>query len=492
MQTMPLNPSFMDRLPADLGLMVGKVFQTLAVIGEEALELIMSLWILIMVERAFGQQGVGVYSYLMALLYITRYIADCGVARHMEHEAAVCGSSDPECRELAAEGFQASLAAGLAASILLLATAGFDAAHTRVEERLAAYVVIAIILPLANLNYVKLSLLQGMGHHGRVARLSLIRHGIVLGVMFLLTRLPVPPSFLLLAHLTSEVCMAVVIRRHLKIPGIRALRIHSGRILMTFRKGRAFLFTDNGLDVLLNLDLFVLGLFVSAWDLGVYAEAAVIVRFFLVVPAAIKPLFRRRYNMMAAQHAIEALLRLVRRRTAVLFSLHAILAVCVLLTYPVVLNFFFQTRGEEILSFKLFAVFVPGLIFYSAFSTQEPLYEAVGQVAHMRRLTMLTSGINLVLTFYLVPFAGSFGAATATMTTMLVYFALFGYDLATPLGIGKSTYVIAGLAVYLVFIVLEWWDIGTAANYGLAPLLLGALFYAIGLFGVAEQNPVPG
>jgi len=101
MQTMPLNPSFMDRLPADLGLMVGKVFQTLAVIGEEALELIMSLWILIMVERAFGQQGVGVYSYLMALLYITRYIADFGVARHLEHEVAICGSDDPAGRVMA-------------------------------------------------------------------------------------------------------------------------------------------------------------------------------------------------------------------------------------------------------------------------------------------------------------------------------------------------------------------------------------------------------
>jgi O-antigen/teichoic acid export membrane protein len=487
---MPLRPSFFNFLPSEPGVLAAKMGQSLAAIGEEALELIIALWILIVVERTYGQPGVGVYAYLTALLYMARYIADCGVARYMEHDVAIAHGNDSQQQRRMAAGFQASMVTGLSAALLLLATAGFDTAHTRIDERLAAYGIIALILPLANLNHLKLSILQGKGHHGRVARLSFYRYALILGSMLALTRAQVPPSFLLLAHLFSEVVMAFVLRRRLVLPGMTALWRTPHPIIRTLKQGSAYLFTDNGLDVLLNLDLFVLGLFVSSWDLGVYAEAAVIVRFFLVIPAGIKPILRRRYNLMAARRETTALFALVRHRTAVLFSLHAILAVCVLLTYPAVLHLFFQTRGEELLSFKLFAVFVPGLIFYGAFSAQEPLYEALGRMPLLRRLTMIASGINLVLTAYLVPFAGFYGAAVATMLTMQAYFGLFGRNLPPLLGLPKGTYLIGGLTVYLAFTLLNACDLGVMAIYSLAPLVVSVLFYAIGLFGVAGPAPL--
>jgi O-antigen/teichoic acid export membrane protein len=483
----PETPSLFNRLPSDLGLMAGKAYQFVATIGEEALELIITLWILIMVERTYGQQGVGIYSYLMALLFIARYTANFGVARHVEHEIAIISRDGPQRQQLITSGFQTTVITSLTTAILLLVTAGFDTAHTRIEERLVAYLIIGLILPIANLNHFKLSILQGLGRHTRVAHLRTCRYGVLLGFVWVLTRLHIPPSYLLLAYLLSETFMVVMVRRHLKLPGFKTVFQHPRHVVDTLKRGNAYLFTDNGLDVLLNLDLFVLGLFVSAWDLGVYAEAAVIVRFFLVIPAGIKPIFRRRYNKMAAQEATTALHALVRRRTSVLFSLHAILAVCVLLTYPAVLNFFFHTRGEEMLSFRIFSVFVPGLIFYGAFYAQDSLYEAVGQVAHLRRLTMITSGINVVLAFYLVPVAGFYGAALATMITMLLYFALFGRDLTPPIRIDKTTYMVAGLAVYLVYTLFEGWDMGTTASTWLAPLLLWLLFYLIGMFGVATR-----
>jgi O-antigen/teichoic acid export membrane protein len=482
------TPSFMNRLPFDVGTLTAKAYQLVVVVGEEVFELIITLWILIMVERAYGQQGVGIYSYLMALLYIARYTANFGVARHVEHEIAIIGEDGPRRQQLIASGFQTTVATGLAAATLLIVTAGFDTTHTRIEERLAAYLIIGLALPMANLNYLKLSILQGLGQHARVAHLRICRYGIFLGFMLVLTRLHVPPSYLLIAYLLSELVMTVMIRRHLKLPGFRVVWQHPRHIVETLKRANVYLFTDNGLDVLLNLDLFVLGLFVSAWDLGVYAEAAVIVRFFLVIPVGIKPILRRRYNKMAAQAETTALYALVRRRTSVLFSLHAILAVCVLLTYPAVLNFFFNTRGEEMLSFNIFSVFVPGLIFYGAFSAQDPLYEAVGQVAHLRRLTMMTSGINVVLTFYLVPVAGFYGAAIATMVTMLIYFGLFGRDLKFPIQFDKSTYMVAGLAVYLIYTIFGGWVMGVAASYWLAPVLLWVLFYLIGLFGVSSGS----
>ena len=476
--------TFAARLPSHLGYLAGKAYLALVAVGEEALELLITLWILIMVERAYGQQGVGIYAYLMALLYMARYIADFGVARHLEHEIAVSGQDGARHQRLIAAGLQTTLTTGLAAAVLIMATAGFDTAHTRIEEKLPGYLLVGSIIPVANLNFYKLSILQGMGRHARVAKLSMVRYVMILIGMLVLTRLRVWPSFLPSAILLSEVVMVFLIRRHIKLRGLKVLFRQPGRIRTTLKQGQAYLFTDNGLDVLLNLDLFVLGIFVSAWDLGVYAEAAVIVRFFLIIPVGMKPILRRRYNILAAENDIGALKTLVRRITAALFSLHALLAVGVLLSFPAVLNFFFDTHGEEMMSFRLFAVFIPGLLFYSAFSAQEPLYEATGQMARLRRLTLAASGANLVLTFYLVPFAGTHGAAVATMLTMLLYFLLFGRGLDAGPVFDKPTYIIAGLAVYLVYTFFAWWAPGGTSGAWLAPLLLAIVYYLIGLFGV--------
>lgn len=44
---MPYKVSFVGHHPSDLGLLTGKAYQALALIGEGALELIMPLWMMI-------------------------------------------------------------------------------------------------------------------------------------------------------------------------------------------------------------------------------------------------------------------------------------------------------------------------------------------------------------------------------------------------------------------------------------------------------------
>ena len=478
-------PSF-DRVAPVLAGYSRQAIQVLLSVGEEAFELVVALLVMIMVEQTYGQRGLGVYAYLTACLFVARYVANFGVARFVEHETAVCEQPARQ-QEVVHRGYQAVMIGSLTVGLLLTLTAGFDTVHTHVEERALAYLIIALNLPAANLNHLKFSILQGLGQHGRVARLRMVRYGLVLAGMFVFTRLGVRPSYLVGAFLLADVCMARVIGRHVKLPKGWNFLNNPRSVKDTLKQGYAFLFTDNGLDVLLNMDLFVLGLFVSAWDLGIYAEAAVIVRFFLVVPAGIKPILRRQYTLLASHHEATPLVDLFRRRTVLLFSLHAILALLVLLYFPAVLNLLFETRGEELRSFKLFAEFVPGLIYYGAFSAQETLYEASGRMQGLKRVTVLVAGANFLLTFYLVPFAGLTGAAAATMLTMLLHFGLFGMDLKVRYHMDKLTYVVARSEVYLIYMLLKWLAWGSAINFWLGPLGLMLLFYLSGLFGVGDR-----
>jgi O-antigen/teichoic acid export membrane protein len=443
---------------------------------------------MIMVERQYGQQGLGIYAYLSACLFTVCAVANFGVARHTERQTARLSQTGQQQRMIG-HSVQALVITGLAGSAALLATAGFDVSHTSVQERLAAYVIIALILPLANLNRLKLAILHGRGAHQRVAQIRMLRHGLILGGTFLCCAIGVAPSYLLIAVLIADSFTAVNLRRHLRLPPIKGTFRHMRNVLVTLRQGRAYLFSDNALDMLLNIDLFVLGLFVGAWHLGVYAEAAVLVRFFLIIPAGIRPILRRQYILAAGSRGQDTLRARLQRHAAILFILHAMAALIVVLNFPAVLDLFFQTHGETRQAFDTFLVFLPGLIFFGPLTAQEPVYEAAKRVQGLRRLTLGVSAVNLILTFYLVPAAGVMGAAAATMLTMLIYFLLFGRNLSITPWADRFTYLVAGLGLYLIYTLLSWLSWSSAVTIWLGPVMAGLLFYACGLFEPASTRP---
>ena len=477
----------MDNLFSRLWQLAPRANHLLTAIGQEGVELIASLLVLVWVERTYGQQGLGVYAYLTACLYTVRYLANFGVARHMEIETARLDDG-PHRNQRIFEGYQATLFTSLGGALILLASSGFDASHTRLHERMAAYIIMALVLPMANLNTFKLAVMQGLGQHCRAARLRMLRHGLILMAIFFLIRIHVPPSYLLSGFIFTEMVAGFRIRHHLKIRGFWTAFKQPRMALNTLKQGQHHLFTDNALDHLLNIDLFVLGIFVSAWDLGIYAEAAVLVRLFLIISQGIKPILRRQYTLLAAHQQHQALSALFRRNSALLFSLQSMLTLVTLLHFPAILDILFELRGETVQSFQFFLMFVPGLIFYAVFSAQEPIYEALGQADELKRLTLVTAGFNLLLCLYLVPAAGSHGAAAATMTTMLIHFFLFGRHLPKGHDIPKSTFLSAGLALYLVYTLLEALAWSAVVNLCLGLILLLSGFYGCGVFGVTANT----
>jgi O-antigen/teichoic acid export membrane protein len=352
-----------------------------ALVGEEALELALSLLLMILVERRYGHAGLGVFSYLLACLFFVRYVANAGISRYVEHEATLLADRPRQQQMVIGRGYLALMTTSLAASLLLLATAVFDTSHTRVEEKLAAYVLMAVLVPLANRNALNLAVLNARGQHTLTARLRLLRHLTTLAAVFLMTRIRIAPSFLLTAMLAAEIVLMRRLGRVNRLPGLMTLLAYRRRIGAILTRSWAYVLTDNGLDMLLNLDLFVLGLFVTASDLGVYAEVTVMARFFLVIPVGMKTVLRRHYTLLAGRQQMAALAALLRQRTLMLFVLHGLLALLFLLNFPSLLDLLFRLNGETAVALQIYGVLLPGLIYYSAFCAQEPVYEALGRLA---------------------------------------------------------------------------------------------------------------
>ena len=470
-------------------------------VGEGTVELTINLVVMVLVERFYDQQGLGVYAYLLSLLFIISYISEFGIPRFIEHEIAKTNRSPDDQFEILFKARQTSLGLSLLVAALLFITAGYDAAHTRIGERAAAYLIIGAILPLRNLNALKLSVLQGNGQHDVVARLKTIQRLIFLGAIWLLLVVHVAPSYLFLAFLVAEAYLAIAAIVKLKLPGIWRTWTGFGATRSTLSQGYQYLFSDDALDIVLYVDFLILGFFVSSWDLGVYAEASILARFFLLVPISIKPIFRRRYTRMTAQGEYQRAAMAFHRTTKIMFYLQSLLALYLLLHFPEILHTFYHTRGEELVSFKIFTVLVPGLIYFAAVTSQEAIYEAGEQVAVLKKLAVIIAITNIVLNLYLVPFAGGFGAAAATLISMLAYFLIFDLYLDKDHKIKKIPYLLAGAGVYLIYRLMRMLSLGLLLDLCLSPVILFVLFYFMGFFHIEQdrqspamhpQNPIEG
>jgi len=463
---------------------INKIATYLFTIGEGVVELIVNLAVMIMVERTYDPRGLGIYAYLLSLFFIASHLSEFGLTRFAEHEIAAHPDQPSVQQRILSESHHGILGLSLIFAAMLFLTAGWSTDHTRIGERLAAYLIIGATLPLRNLNRLKLSALHGFGRHEAAAKLKMVKRLIFFGTVSLLLLFHIPPSFLLIAFLVSEIFLKLAAARKHKLPKIKISwkRIFPGRD--TLSQGYRFLFTDETLDILLYLDFFILGLFVSSWKLGVYAQAAILVRFLLLVPVSLKPVFRRQYCQLTARQASE----LLNRATKFMFYLQAVLTLFILLHFPDILNLIFHTRGGELLSFRVFAVFAPGLIFFAAFASQEAVYEAGEQVSDLKKIVLIVTVVDTSLNIYLVPFAGVFGAAAATMISMLVYFLIFDRFLAESQRISKAPYLFAGAGVYLLYALMTVVKFSPVIDFFLIPLGLFVMLLVMGYFHIEPRK----
>ncbi|UCE52610.1 MAG: polysaccharide biosynthesis C-terminal domain-containing protein [Desulfobacterales bacterium] len=158
-----------------------------------------------------------------------------------------------------------------------------------------------------------------------------------------------------------------------------------------------------------------------------------------------------------------------------------------MLHFPEVLHTFYRTHGEELLSFKIFTVLVPGLIYFASVTSQEAVYEASEQIDVLRKLAVIIAIITIVLNIYLVPFAGGFGAAAATLVSMLAYFLVFDLYLDKAHKIKKLPYLLAGAGVYLIYMLMRSLNLGPLPDLMLCPIILFLVLYVMGFFNVEEN-----
>lgn len=339
-----------------------------------------------------------------------------------------------------------------------------------------------------NFNRLRIAVLQGSGEYDTAATLKTFKRLYLLGAVFILLELNFPPSYLMLGYLASEIGMLFKSYKKIRLPKIRILLKGYNNLRLTLEKSAGFILTDDALDVIFYMDFLILGFFVTSQDLGVYAQASILARAFLLIPMSIKPVFLGQYCGLASKNSLSSAAASLKVSAAFLFYLHSVLALYILLFYSDILKFLFHAQRADMTSFYIFAQILPGLLFFSAITSQEPLYEAGGEVALLQKKIILVAAINLGLNLLFVPAAGFFGAAFATSASMFVFFMVFGRYLDPVFTIDKMNYMFAGSAVYLTFMLFQALDSGFYLTLFSVPVFLFIFLTLMGFFDVDQDS----
>lgn len=434
---------------------------------------------LIMVDHHYGPVGLGIFAWFFSLLAITGYLGRYGIPTYVENHTARSAGTIADTVGSALGALM--LLGGVAVFLSMLgafvaADSGPDAGGTLLV------LLVGPTIFFQNINALRLAMLNGKGRHGTVAGLRIRQRVVFLAATLLLCLIHVPVPLLAGGFLISQMIILPMGRRTARLPGISSILAGRKDVFKVMDQGQRFLFSDNFLDVVFYLDMLILGWFADPAQLGVYARVLILARLFLVIPAGFRPVVRRLANEWVHAGHVGRLQRFMAGSTRCLFVAHGLLAILVMVHFPRVMMMIFDIRQWSNETFAVFSMLLPGLIFFSAVTAMEPVFEARDQTRPLKRLTLTAALANLVLNINLIPFAGLKGAALATASAMLIHFLLFGRLLPDDLSGAAFPWLPAAAALYLAYVLMASVPMGTALSLLLAPVLFGALLWMAGFF----------
>ena len=454
-------------------------------VGEAAVDIAVSLFLLVMIGRSYGPGGLGVYTFLLSAFVIVSFLVEFGVGKYVERELAV--ESGKEVDGLLARTKGVILISGLMGGLGTLVLGKWIVGASVVGSGAwPGFCVLAVAVPFNLYSGFQASVLHGRGDHVTASRAGVVKRLVLLGSVFLLAGMGIRPDLLVTAFVFSEVTHILLVKRSLKLPSFTAALKRLGAAGATIRESLRYYFTHEGLRVLFFVDFFILGFFVSAVQEGSYAEASVLARFFLIIPLGAAPLYRVRvYRSTGIDH--KRLFADSRRTAARFFSFHAVIALAFLLYFPYLLRVVFKVQGDLPIFFRIFSLLLPGLLLFSSTIVLEPLFNIGGREQGLNRIALRIFLINALLNLYLIPYAGVFGAAIATTGSLIVYFVLFAHGIGGKGEIPIKAYLLSGTLVYVAYHILDSARMPVLLVIPLIAVVLPLLFGVLGLYGQGEK-----
>ncbi len=398
-------------MPTDLKEKLWELHDT---VGQHFIDLLINLAAMIIVARSFDIAGFGDFSYLIALFHIVGFISEAGICDRFRNRYSLAEKD----RDILRDAAGALFCTGALTAIFFILSAAHSFSQPVTQDRTIAYIIIAAAIPLRNGNRLRTTLLHVLGEHRKGSRLLIKKNVAFLAIIWLLSSLQLLP-LLLGSFLVAEIYHRRVLYKSIGKTGLYQPFFFT-KGFQTIGQSVKHLFSGEALNLLFHTDLFILGLFTTSSQLGIYAQAALFGRFFLLIPVGLRPILHRHFAQLRAAGNALKFSRDVFNFRAYIFYFHTLLALTLTTYFEDTVHLLLGYYGSEIASYHLFTIMLPGFLFYAAIIVNEAALEGSGSAPFLSLISIITICLNVFLSFYLIPFAGPIGAALSTASCLFL------------------------------------------------------------------------
>ena len=398
--------------------------------GVQAATVAVNFLLAVILARSLGPSGYGIYAYAFAIMTLLMVVAEVGVPTLMMREVAAADGRNEWglMRGVIRRGLQlvAIGSVGISIAGLVLLAVISD----RIEE-VSAYTLalMLLVLPFAALTKTAGYALRGLQRVALALALetllrSLLVTGIVIGILLLGAGFLTPYSAMaaqLIAVLVIALLSTVILRISLPPSVHTADPIYRSR--EWFSSTMPFILIGGALVINNQTDIVMLGWFTTPQEVGVYrvaVQGAALILFpVLVFQQVVGPRFARLYRA----NEIETLRLIDRKSRLFLIVVVACLFGIIAVFSKSLLELAF---GVDFISAQVpLIVLGIGLLLNASCGASGTLMQMIGGEKFVSKLLWVTSLLNVLGNFLLIPYFGAAGAAFTTgLTTFLYQFAL--------------------------------------------------------------------
>lgn len=439
----------LDKLRAgfqDRGLKGSLVRSGMGSIFLRVLVFTLSLLMTVVLARALGAKGYGVYSFAMALVTLLAIPAQVGLPAIIVRETARAEANDRWGLIRGLWRWSGKLVLGLSASLVVLAF--FIAwlgreAHDSLQ--LQTFYAALPLIPLMALGNVRGAALRGLRHviKGQLPE-SVLRPGfliVMILLVYVLLAETVTPIEAMMLH-TAAAALAFIVGAYM----LRRAR-PDGLIqnptpeyqAKYWRRSILPLSMIAGANVINSqADIVMLGWMTSSEDVGIYrvvAASVLVINFGkLAIVSVVSPYFARMY----AKSELQSLHALVTKSNQVVFLLSLPAFLVFLLSGEAMLGLVF---GEEFTAGYIpLAILSLGYVFGTTIGSVSVLLNMTGHEKYTAMSVGISAVLNIALNLLLIPVWGIAGAATAMAVSMVISNSILWVIVVKQLGIKSGIF----------------------------------------------------
>ena len=368
----------------------------------------------------FGIEALGVFNQIYALYVVAAQFAVMGFHDSAQKHTSQMDAEPQSIGVVSAAALFLAVGFGLISALgiyLLSPLIGVLADSQAVGNGIA---LAAPGLMFFAINKVLMGVLNGVRRMKAFAGAQTLRVSVILISCLMIAWLDQPPYMLGLSFTIAEVALLPLLL-YLVRPRFSDFHFNEALrrwIKVHFHFGSRALINGFLAESYIRIDVIMLGVFVSDYDVGIYSFAALCIEGLFQVPVVIRTLANPELAQLLKADDKEGTAKFCRKVALMSLAAFSVVAAGVLIVYPYLGPYFPDDLVG--LSHPILLVLIGGLLIYSVMIPMDHMVLQGGYPGRQSLLMTFNVTINVVLNLALIPFFGLYGACSATAASFVI------------------------------------------------------------------------